>query len=189
MMRPEAGTRSRWFTGLLAAAVVAGCGAAVERAVYSGNAPEVRQFLDEGLDVNQGGGALFRLAVEGGHVDVARLFLERGADVNARNASGGTALMVAAAFGHVDIVKLLLPRVTDINATDEKKETALYKAVNENHVDVVRILLAAGADPAVGEVWTLPEQAGRWDLAKKLRAARTAPGAPAGTELPGDAGL
>jgi hypothetical protein len=153
-------TRKGWFIGLLAAGVMAmACTSTLESAVYSGNAENVAQFLDNGADVNQRGGTLLKLAAEAGQADVAR--------------------MVAAAFGHADIVKLLLPKVTDINAVDAQKETALYKAVEENHVDVVRILIAAGADPAIGEVWTIPEHAGRWETAKMLREAKAGQVVPA----------
>jgi hypothetical protein len=173
-------TRKGWFIGLLAAGVMAmACTSTLESAVYSGNAENVAQFLDNGADVNQRGGTLLKLAAEAGQADVARMLIERGADVNAKAANGGTPLMVAAAFGHADIVKLLLPKVTDINAVDAQKETALYKAVEENHVDVVRILIAAGADPAIGEVWTIPEHAGRWETAKMLREAKAGQVVPA----------
>jgi ankyrin repeat protein len=160
----------------------------LESAVYSGNTDSVRQLLDTGADANQGGGTLLRLAAESGQTDVARMLVERGADVNAKTANGRTSLMVAAAFGQVDVVKLLLPKVTDINAMTTEKETALYMAVEENHPDVIEILLAAGADPAIGEVWTLAERAGRWETARMLRKTKPDHAAPArSTARQGDA--
>jgi hypothetical protein len=168
--------------------LVAACTPALESAVYSGNVENVRQLLDSGADVNQGGGTLLRLAAEAGHAEIAKMLVEKGADVNAKTATGGTPLMVAAAFGHADVVKVLLPKVTDINATDVEGETALYMAVAENHVDVVRVLIAAGADPAVGQVWTIPERAGRWEMTKMLREAKPGQVPPARSAAPhGDA--
>ena len=153
-------------------------------AAANGDASEVRWSLDQpGVyerDNTYGGATALIAAAGGGYVDIVKMLLDKGADANARVQVDGaygyrlgcTALMLGAANGRWDIVKLLIPRVSDINAVDAKGESALYKAVANQRIESIRLLLAAGADPAVGDVWTVAEKAGRRDLAAELRAAK-----------------
>ena len=80
------------------------------RASAFGNLEAVREFLEEGYDVNQRGprnSTALMFAASSGHLDVVRELVERGADIHAAEDGGWDALRHAAEDGHKEIVSFL----------------------------------------------------------------------------------
>jgi ankyrin repeat protein len=84
----------------------------------------VRQFLDEGADINaqgkDGGTALMRAAL-GGHIETVRMLLAAGADPSIRTEDGWSAMRLAISVNHQDIVTLL--RKPQLDMTDAMEAT------------------------------------------------------------------
>jgi len=111
-----------------------------------GNLVEVRDLLDQGVDVNavtEGNATPLHYASDKGHEAVVALLLDRGADVNAVNDYNDTPLHWASAKGHAAVAALLLDRGADVNAVNDSKQTPLHRAGKDT---VVALLLDRGAD-------------------------------------------
>ncbi|MFO7325231.1 MAG: ankyrin repeat domain-containing protein [Pseudomonadota bacterium] len=143
----------RWLPLLLASALA---GAAepdgttrLHRAVYEGNAGEVRQLLAAGEDPdarNVFGATPMMLAAQRGDPELIGLLLAAGADVESRNDEGQTALMVVARTGNVEAARLLLRRGADVNARESwGGQTALMWAAAQGQPAMIRLLVKAGA--------------------------------------------
>ncbi len=102
---------------------------AINTAVSRGDARQVRQLLNAGVDLNvrhpnEGSTALSTAALHG-QLEIVKLLLERGSDPNATNNDGNTPLHVAAFFCHDDIVELLIDRGASIEQKNNRGETAV----------------------------------------------------------------
>lgn len=115
-------------------------------------------------------------ACEFGHTAVVELLLRMGLKVDAQSMGGETGLHWAAFGGHRDIVKLLLEHGAPVDAIDKRYESrpldwALHGWVTSSgqkaYAEVVGLLVAGGARP--DSEW-LDANAGRRDLAEKIRA-------------------
>lgn len=122
----------------------------------TGNLPEVKKLLDEGVDVNatnQYGQTPLMMAAWHVHKPVLDALLEAGADVNTTagyaTGYGWTALMFAARSGNTDIVSTVLEAGADIKSLTREGEdatgkrlgqTALDIAVENGHTDVISML-------------------------------------------------
>lgn len=99
------------------------------RACATGEAGQVRQFLEKGADLNAQDPALgmtpLSHAALHGRVEIVRLLLDGGADAQGRGRDGSTALHAAAFLGRAEIADALLKAGADIQARNERGETAL----------------------------------------------------------------
>ena len=117
-----------------------------------GTAKQVRQMLDQGVDVNAAGRygltALIMAATGNSRPDVLEVLLAAGADVNAVSNDGYTALMGAALnSSNPEIVTALAKAGAALETRSYKGKTALMLAAFSNpHPEIVQALLSAGAD-------------------------------------------
>ena len=83
-----------------------------------GNIEAVKQYLDDGADVNAkygGGETSLHEAVRYGHKGTVELLIAHGADVDAKNSTGKTPLHYAVTK---EIAELLISKGTDVGAKD-----------------------------------------------------------------------
>ena len=110
-------------------------------AVKNGNAHEVAQWLNRGLDANSvdpAGQTVLHLAARGGSLDVVKVLAGARANVDRRNANGETAIMLAALGGHRSVVEFLISMEAQIN---QPGWTALLYAATNGHLEIVKILV------------------------------------------------
>jgi ankyrin repeat protein len=123
-------------------------------AVRKGDAPAVKQLLDEGVDVNtkyRYNATALSFACDRGHVDVVKLLLDRGADINAEDTfyhATPLTWAIRPATGrkpeHLEVVRLLLGKG---GIPADQLSNALEAATRTNQDDVAALLKAAGAKP------------------------------------------
>jgi len=116
--------------------------------VEAGNLPQLRLWLDLGLDPNflaDRTGTGLMIAAWNGNIPMMALLVERGADVNRLNGAGESALMHAAWRGEIQAMHWLLGKGARINS-DPMKWSALHYAVFGGKADAAALLLERGAD-------------------------------------------
>ena len=84
----------------IAAVLLVGCGGAsgIQKAAISGNIEAVKQYLDDGADVNtkdEVGRTPLHVAARKGHKEIAKLLIAEGADVNTKDENSLTPLDLA----------------------------------------------------------------------------------------------
>lgn len=124
-------------------------GEAMVEAAEAGDIERIRQFLDEGFDVNtvmHGDGTPLIGAAGGGHIELVRFLIERGADVNLASPGDGNPLIAASASGHAHIARLLLDEGARIDEMVFGDENPLINAAWSGHEKVVELLIRRGAD-------------------------------------------
>ena len=128
----------------------------IYEAALQGEIEKVRNYLDQGFDVNQVNQdkqSLLMLAGFNGHTELCKLLLKAGARINDRDANGRTPLMFASSGPFPETVQLLLESGADPNPVDHGEHfTALMHAAAEGHLEVVRVLLENGADKNMKDV-------------------------------------
>lgn len=110
-------------------------------AVKNGNARDVAQWLNRGLDANSvdpAGQTVLHLAARAGSLDVVKVLAGARANVDRRNGNGETAIMLAALGGHRSVVEFLISMEAQVN---QPGWTALLYAATNGHLDIVRILV------------------------------------------------
>jgi ankyrin repeat protein len=113
-----------------------------------GNLAGVRQFLEQGADVNakdELGRTALIWASYNEHTDTVKLLIEKGADINARDSDGQTALIWAVTNSKTALAKFLIEKGADVNIRNNRGETALRLAACKD-TDIVRLLIEKGAD-------------------------------------------
>jgi ankyrin repeat protein len=122
----------------------------LQRAVFAGDAAQVKQLLGAGADVKQAndyGVTPMSLAAETGNTAILQLLLAAGADVESPTGDGQTALMSVARTGNVEAATLLIKRGAKVNAAEKfGGQTALMWAAARRHPPMVRLLASKGAD-------------------------------------------
>lgn len=111
-------------------------------AIFKGNTPIVRRFLDLGIPPNytwpavEGtGGTLLTAAADSGYLEIVQLLVQRGADVNFRGSANYGALYRAIFHDYFDIFTFLLNKGACLNAQDKaalsgwKKNKQDYKYI------------------------------------------------------------
>ena len=122
-------------------------------ACYEGNLASVRQFLNEGIDVNikyEFHPSLASTAISMGYPDVLGVLIERGLDVNAALGNFGQRPLhhIASRSNSVEMAHLLLAHGADPNIQDKYGATPIQCAASSGNLEYLELLLAAGADPA-----------------------------------------
>jgi ankyrin repeat protein len=95
----------------------------------------VKNFVEQGADINAYRNHALRWSAHRGHLDVVKYLVEQGADIN--HTDRGLALSWAAARGHFEVVKYLVEQGTIVNAENDQ---ALEWAIRHNHIEVVLYL-------------------------------------------------
>lgn len=125
-------------------------------AALDGNIETVKQFIENGFDINQTNPdeqSLLMLAGFNGHTALCEYLINNGAHIEARESNGRTALMFASTGPFPETVKLLLKNDANPNSIDRLEHfTALMHAAAEGHFEVVKLLLENGADPLLKDV-------------------------------------
>jgi len=110
-------------------------------AVKNGNAREVAQWLNRGIDANTvdpAGQTVLHLAARAGALDVVKVLADARANIDRRNANGETAIMLAALGGHRSVVEFLISKEAQIN---QPGWTALLYAATNGHLEIIKILI------------------------------------------------
>ncbi len=110
-------------------------------AIKNGNAREVIQWLNRGIDANTvdpAGQTVLHLAARGGSLDVVKVLAGARADIDRRNGNGETAIMLAALAGHRSVVEFLISKEAQVN---QPGWTALLYAATNGHLEIVKILI------------------------------------------------
>jgi ankyrin repeat protein len=82
-----------------------------------------------------------------GDLSKVKEFLEEGVDINAKEGPRGqTALHLAASEGHMQVVEFLVENGAHVNAGMNLNRTAAEMAMDNNHNDIVKLLISKGAD-------------------------------------------
>lgn len=112
-------------------------------AIRSGNAGEVRQLIEEGINVNilRDGVTPLMIAAAQGQTEIADVIIQAGVNVNERSDDGWTALHKAA-FDQAGtgIIELLLQYGIDSEALNGAGKTALKLAEEKGHRDIIRVI-------------------------------------------------
>jgi len=118
-------------------------------AALDGNYDELRQKLDEGLDVNSRdavGDTFLHNAAWKGHLEGVELLLSHKSDVNALNGRKRTPLHQSIFLGHTEIAKLLISNGAEVNPNDASGRTPLDWAVLLDRRDLIDLLLSHGGN-------------------------------------------
>jgi len=118
------------------------------RAAEKGQAAEVTQWLEKGIDVNSrlnDRTTALHWAVLRDQQESVSLLMKAGADPLVLNRNGISPLFLAAQNGNEKIVRWLLEAGADPNTLSENGETILMTAVHTGKPEVVNLLLSSGA--------------------------------------------
>lgn len=121
----------------------------IASAARDGNWDEVRNYLEQGADINatfSDGSTALIWATYHDNLDMVQRLLDAGADVSAYNRYGISALYNAALNASSEAVALLVRHGADISSTQRSGETPLMTAVYTGDVDIVRTLIEYGAE-------------------------------------------
>ena len=122
-------------------------------AVRRGNLAEVRELVDDGIDlgaVTPNGWTALHHAAFHGRADIVALLLENGAPVAARHPRGWTPLHRAAEHGSIEVARMLIERGAPIDA-EANGRSALGVAIAKGHKALVGYLVDQGAGLGVLE--------------------------------------
>jgi ankyrin repeat protein len=127
---------------------------ALSEAARRGDAAQVKELLDAGVDVDtkfRYNRTALSFAADRGHVDVVKLLVERGADINAKDTFYNATPLTWAVNPamerkpqHVEVVRLLLAK-GDVPA--DALSNALAAATQSKQEEIIALLKAAGAKP------------------------------------------
>ena len=116
----------------------------IHRAAYEGRVDEVRDLLENDLDVNSRdsfGGTALHAAMFQSNTDIVRLLIDAGFDVNAVGPNNGYTPLHDAVWGNnLPALKILVENGGDTSIKGLKGMTPLDKARNEGKNDIVRYL-------------------------------------------------
>jgi len=116
-------------------------------AALDGNYDELRQKLDEGLDVNSRdavGDTFLHNAAWKGHLEGVELLVSQKADVNALNGRKRSPLHQSVFLGQTEIAKLLISNGANVNPNDADGRTPLDWAVLLGKQDLAKLLKSHG---------------------------------------------
>ena len=125
------------------------CASSEARAARRGDLDAVKEFINDGGDVNErqrGGMTLLMHASAGGQVSTIDYLVGVGADVHMKDDNGLTALIHGASSGQNGSVNSLLSHGSEVNAVTNAGQTSLLIAASNDYSALVQTLLAAGGD-------------------------------------------
>ena len=117
-----------------------------------GDLERVRQFIQDGQDVNRGDSGGRTPLIEAaayGHDQLVRELIRAGADVNGKDNIKQTALHRASCWGYSSVATTLAEAGANLNEQDEWGKTPLMEAAYWGRANVVVELIRAGADVSV----------------------------------------
>jgi ankyrin repeat protein len=120
------------------------------KAARNGNAKQVEELLNKGVNVNAQDKWFANLtplhwAARRGDKGLSTLLLERGANIEARDFNGKTPLHWAASEGNVETVRFLVVKGANVNAIDDGGGTPVWAAVFADKKDIGQFLVEHGA--------------------------------------------
>ena len=120
-------------------------------AVKAGNVARVKQFIDNGVDVNQHDTTIAKNtplidAAAKGYVEIVTLLINNGADIARRDVTGNTPLHSAAEKGHIKVINVLITvSKADVNTINNFGMTPLHNAASQGKTAAVQALIDAHA--------------------------------------------
>jgi len=128
-------------------------GTPIHEAIRANDIDKVKQFLEEGVDVNirtkHSGQTPLHWSVVEGNNDITKLLLGKGANLEAADFLGMTPLHLLSAVYYLDrtsTLLLLLEKGAQVNTVDKNGATPLHTAAENNYAPFVKVLLEHGAD-------------------------------------------
>ncbi len=123
-------------------------------AAQSGDAAQIKQLLDAGVDhaaTDEAGETALMHAAHAGHVEAVKVLIAAGADVNAKSPQGWTALAKAAyngetERGYAEVIEVLADAGASLDERIFFGITPLMLAAGGGDAPVVEWLINAGAD-------------------------------------------
>jgi len=116
-------------------------------AIEQGNVNQVKNLIEDGVDVNARDGSAIYKAVYRDRLDIVKLLIDGGADVNlVVPGIRGAPLALAAANGQLEMVKLLIASGADVHANRESALSNAFHFPRLTSAPIIRELLKAGAD-------------------------------------------
>lgn len=115
----------------------------MQQAVYDGDLDKVKEYIDQGVDVNQSTTiSPLMMATTRGYLEIAELLIKHGANVNYVNSSDqNTPLIKAAERGHLDIIKLLLKNGANFRMENCLGRTAVEEAVAFDQISAAKLIV------------------------------------------------
>lgn len=125
-------------------------GLPLHEAIKDGDEERVRQWIQEGIDVNKksaNGMTGLHWAIYRNHESLATLLMQHGAEINVQDITGWTPLHVAAYTGNITIAQYLLQKGADAGIQNYKGQKPIDIASERNHIQLVEYLKSFGAIP------------------------------------------
>ena len=120
------------------------CGNAIHLAAYHGKTEKVREYLDQGVDVDERdsfGGTALHAALFQNDTRIVKMLIEAGYDVNARDSSNGfTPLHDAVWANNLAGAQLLVESGARLDIRDNKGLTPYEKAKAEGRTRLLEVL-------------------------------------------------
>jgi ankyrin repeat protein len=118
-------------------------------AVRCQNVSQLKNLLDQGMDVNErdeAGWVPALYAARDGLGDGLALLIQAQTELNAQNPDGSTALMLACQDNGVECVELFLKAGADVDAKNNKGWTPAMVAARHGRIVCLALLIRAGCD-------------------------------------------
>ena len=126
----------------------------MQKAILSGNAAKVQDYLKEGFYVESilpNKSTPLITATAEGKKEIVQILLAAGANPNLKIGGGRFALISAAQYGYTDIADMLIKAGANVNLGRDDDVTPLMVAAGNGKVSVTDLLLKSGANVNAGD--------------------------------------